>query len=154
MQMRAYDENRSVYRISRDPKRKATPIPYYLQKKKRSISLVSDVLRANNLKLEPQSGVSQRARPWGPAIFQTRHEIFNGGELNRDGKVNFLISGDASLPAASVESAGKGKRGVAHLCHLPRYLANPPPPRPLEISRQPLPAISHPRNEPPSPRTL
>lgn len=79
-------------------------------------------------------------------IVQTRHEIFNGSELNLDGKVNFLTSGDTSLPA---ESAEKGNT-VAHLCHLPRYLGKParstpkypanpfPQSRTLETSRLPL----------------
>lgn len=83
------------------------------------------------------------------------HEIFNGSELNRDGKVNFLISGDASLPAASVESAGKGNTEFcAHLCHLPRLPREPIPRLTPKYPANPLPAISHPRNEPPSPRPL
>lgn len=63
MQMRAYDENRSVYRsaILRNPKWKASPIPYYLQKRKK-VSLVSDVA-GDNFELEPRSGVgSEQSR--------------------------------------------------------------------------------------------
>lgn len=86
----------------------------------------------------------------GPTILQTRHEIFNGSELNHDGKVNFLISGDASLPAESVESAGRGNTELlisviylaasqTHPRTTPKYPADPfPQSRTLETSHLPL----------------
>lgn len=145
MQMRPHDENRSVY------------IVLYFEKSKTRNDGEPDIIcksitrvRQWDFELEPQSERSREER----RIFQTRHEIFNGSELNRDGKVNFLISGDASLPAASVESAGKGNTEFcSSLSFTSATSRTHSPPHP-EISRQPLPAISHPRNEPPSPRPL
>lgn len=113
--------------------------------------LVSNVVASNNIKFGLQSsgsgyGWSRR----GPTILQTRHEIFNGSELNHDGKVNFLISGDASLPAESVESAGKGNTELlisviylaasqTHPRTTPKYPADPfPQSRTLETSHLPL----------------
>lgn len=130
------------WRILRNPKQKVIPIPYYLQKYQglRAITL--------SLNCKAVSVASKAVRT--DVILQTRHEIFNGSELNRDGKVNFLISGDASLPAASVESAGRGNTELlisviylatsqTHPRLAPKYPANPfPQSRTLETSHLPL----------------
>lgn len=93
------------------------------------VSLVSDVA-SNNIKLWLQSNAGSEQNPRVPTILQTRHEIFNGSELNRDGKVNFLISGDASLPAESVESAGKGStESLISVIYLATRMLTPAPPR-------------------------
>lgn len=100
--------------------------------------LASNVVASNNIKFGLRgSGSGHGWSRRGPTILQTRHEIFNGSELNHDGKVNFLISGDASLPAESVESAGKGN---TELLISVIYLA---------ASHKPTPAP--PRNIPPTP---
>lgn len=113
--------------------------------------LVSNVVASNNIKFGLQgSGSGHGWSRRGPTILQTRHEIFNGSELNHDGKVNFLISGDASLPAESVESAGKGNTELlisviylaasqTHPRTTPKYPADPfPQSRTLETSHLPL----------------
>lgn len=111
------------------------------------VKIVSRCKQYNSMQL--QSNVNshkQNGKDWR-TIFQTRHEIFNGSELNRDGKVNFLISGDVSF---SVESAGKGNTGLlisviyfgtsqTHPRSIPKYPANPfSQSRTLETSHLPL----------------
>lgn len=114
--------------------------------------LASNVVASNiTLSLDRRAvAVATDEAAGGPTILQTRHEIFNGSELNHDGKVNFLISGDASLPAESVESAGKGNTELlisviylaasqTHPRTTPKYPADPfPQSRTLETSHLPL----------------
>lgn len=112
---------------------------------------VSLVLRAITSSLDCKAQRQSRNRAARTDDFSNaRHEIFNGGELNRDGKVNFLISGDASLPARRHRwnRLEEGTRRVAHLCHLPRYLADPPSPPPARLTPK------YPANPFPQSRTL
>lgn len=52
--------------------------------------------------------------------------MLNGKKLSRDGKANFLISGDAFLPTNWWNRLEKGT-GPARLCHLPEFATKPIP---------------------------
>lgn len=85
--------------------------------------------------------------------FQTRHVISDENKLRRDGKTNSRISLRWCFPFPTNwwNRLEKGRERLVSVIYL-SSLSNLPPPH-SEISHQPLPAISHPRNEPrPPPR--
>lgn len=140
MQMQTHDEDRSRFIV----------VHFEISKMKNYANsefakYMSDV-DSDNFNFKSRNTVSVAKTAARTDDFSTWHKIFNGNELNRDGKVNFLISGDASLPAASVESAGKGNTelliSVIYLAAsqtnprlIPKYPANPfPQSRTLETS--------------------
>lgn len=103
--------------------------------------------------------MKQCCRPQERDTLHTRREIFNGNELSRNGKVDPLIFPGMLLSRRiQWNRVEKGTESRAHLCHFTwvtrRRTRHRPPPL-WNIPRRPLPAISHPRNEPPpSPRPL